>query len=271
MRKAAFALVLAILIPPIAFSYTPDSGFKDSPHDFSTGAAGGPGSGQSYDGQASGACTYCHTPHRAIQTKLLWNHKLSANTFAWTDTTTTVGGTVFPTIDTAWKGPSKFCLSCHDGSVAIGDINWFNKTNTWTTAGSTVKHTRSGAPADWANIANGASMNGNHPVAFPYPNWGGFPSTGYNGKATGATVYRADFNTDPVTLGIRLFKDVGGEISAIASGDTATTVGIECTSCHAVHNEKTISGAKMLLRGALDGNTSVGGTGGYICMKCHTR
>jgi len=25
------------------------------------------------------------------------------------------------------NAPTKFCLSCHDGTVAIGDINWFDK------------------------------------------------------------------------------------------------------------------------------------------------
>ncbi len=54
-----------------------------------------------------GACTFCHTPHRAIQTRLLWNHTLSANTFSWEAGATTTGGTTLPTIATSWEGPSE--------------------------------------------------------------------------------------------------------------------------------------------------------------------
>ena len=50
-----------------------------------------------------GVCTFCHTPHRAVQTRLLWNHTLSQNTFEW-DVTTTTGGTPFPTITCRGRG-----------------------------------------------------------------------------------------------------------------------------------------------------------------------
>jgi hypothetical protein len=188
----------------------------------------------------------------------LWNHTLSSNTFTWTDQTSTIGGTPLGPIATTWSGPTKFCLSCHDGSVAIGDIAWFNR-QAWTglNAVDSTKHN-----TGQYNIASPTgSMNGNHPVAHPYP----FQQANntYNGNTTGAATYKADFNTDPTALGIRLFTDLGTQVVA---GATAGSTGIECTSCHGVHNETTLVKDEPLLRG------TKGGSGGeYICTKCHTR
>ena len=43
-----------------------------------------------------GLCTFCHTPHKALSTLLLWNHTLSTNSFRW-DMAATTAGTTFPT------------------------------------------------------------------------------------------------------------------------------------------------------------------------------
>src|SRR5690348_13737940 len=145
----------------------PGTGFTCSAHDFSGFDATGAG-----DTMTTGACTFCHTPHRAIQSRLLWNHTLSQNAFSWSDSTTTMGGTPMPTISTSWTGPSKFCLSCHDGSVAIGDIAWFNEQAWSTTSGMTPIATtpsKHNAPGDEFQIATATGdLKGNHPVAFPY-------------------------------------------------------------------------------------------------------
>ncbi len=50
-----------------------------SKHDFSGKDAGS---------ASSARCTFCHTPHRAIATRLAWNHTLSSNVFRWTRTAT---------------------------------------------------------------------------------------------------------------------------------------------------------------------------------------
>ena len=81
----------------------------------------------------------------------------------------TTAGTNFPSFkgDT-YTGPSARCLSCHDGTVAIGDIAWWN-------AGKPALALDSSKLA-WPDTHNvGAtggtpgSMKGNHPVAMPYP------------------------------------------------------------------------------------------------------
>ena len=67
-------------------------------------------------------CIFCHTPHNASPVYPLWNHELStvANYINyWSDTLKSYASEgAAPPID----GFSKLCLSCHDGTVAIGSI-----------------------------------------------------------------------------------------------------------------------------------------------------
>jgi len=262
---AILAIPLLVCLVPVGSSaqYTPGGGFSGSPHDF--GGTAVPGG---VPAEGTGGCTFCHTPHRAIQQPLLWNHELSLNTFSWDAGAVTAGGTPYPTIDTTFKGPTKLCLSCHDGSVAIGDIAWFNK-QAWGVGSGSPLDTKT-HDTDEYNIANPTtgSMTGNHPVAFPYPFQQTTTNT-YNGTTTGAATFVDDFNPDPTSIGIRLFNDNAGNVSA---GAVAGSTGIECTSCHGVHNERNLVYDQPLLRGKLGGSpVSPPTADSYICGKCHDR
>ena len=151
VRPAVALLAILILLALPAAAQAPGTGLRGTRHDFS--GFGSPG---------SGLCTYCHTPHRAASTSLLWNHRLSPNVFQW-DVPSTTAGTPFPTFrgDT-YQGPTTKCLSCHDGSVAIGDVNW------WSGDRGSFPQGRL-SPRDPATIGLGGSLAGNHPVAMPYP------------------------------------------------------------------------------------------------------
>jgi len=63
-----------------------------------------------------GLCRFCHTPHRAAQTIGLWNRNLPAQAYDVYDSTTIVADIGQPT------GASRLCLSCHDGTIAVGDV-----------------------------------------------------------------------------------------------------------------------------------------------------
>ena len=60
-------------------------------------------------------CIFCHTPHNANPAAPLWNHALSAGV-----TYTPYSSTTMKAAAGAPTGSSKLCLSCHDGTVAIG-------------------------------------------------------------------------------------------------------------------------------------------------------
>ncbi len=59
-------------------------------------------------------CVFCHTPHNAAPVAPLWNQTLSAATYSPYSSSTMNAVPGVP------QGTSKLCLSCHDGTVAIG-------------------------------------------------------------------------------------------------------------------------------------------------------
>jgi hypothetical protein len=249
----ALAALWGVMITQVA-AQAPGAGISNTKHDFSVQNGGA-------NSVAVGACTFCHTPHRAIQTRLLWNHTLSSNTFSWAAGATTTGGTTLPTITTSWEGPSKFCLSCHDGSVAIGDVAWFRMaTRTGASAINATNH--NGDPYQIASVTG--SLAGNHPVAHPFP-FNGSGST-YNGVTTGVPALASGWQADPTTSGIRLFVQTG---TNVAAGTQVGATGIECSSCHDPHNGSSVVDG-FFLRGRLDGSASTGANA-YICLKCHSK
>jgi len=169
------------------------------------------------------------------------------------------------------------CLSCHDGSVAIGDIALFAETpRTGTGALNTTQLSNPALGAAGSTLefqiagANGTagSMNGNHPVGVPYPTSGG----AYNGIVTGTGINVSEWLTNPVqvnnaTSNIRLFTQDTTGVHAIAPGTTVpANVGVECSSCHDPHNKQATD--DFFLRGHLAGNTTADG---YICLQCHQK
>jgi Doubled CXXCH motif (Paired_CXXCH_1) len=206
-----------------------------------------------------GMCTTCHTPHQAMSTNLLWNHRLMNTEYEW-DVPATTAGTDYPkfTGDT-YKGASTKCLSCHDGLMSSTDGMWFNRAR----SSSSPYVAAPGTLNSGHEVAEGAEMSGSHPVAFPYP-YNNAPGT-YNGSTTGGAAELAEFVADPTLAGIRLFNDDG--IGNIVAGKAQGRSGMECTSCHDVHNGVATKDV-MLLRGKLIGSDQASG---YICEQCHKK
>ncbi len=275
-RKITILVVAAIAVIGLARGHawalgseTPGGGITGTIHDFSTvGSHYGPST------QAVGQCTFCHTPHGALSTSLLWNHTLSAQTYNW-DTTATMAGTPFPTIvDTVWQGPTAKCLSCHDGTVATSSVNWFDSGHGGMNAGL-GPHVLSGTPAyaslqGLSNSGSASTLKGVHPVAMPYP-YNGLPST-YNGVTTGSNFIPSQWQKTPIG-NVRLYTQSGSTVTlgwngagyapAAASG-LATSAGIECSSCHDVHNKITKDGYLLVGLGTGTGTT-------YLCNMCHAK
>lgn len=94
-------------------------------------------------------CIFCHTPHNATSQAPLWNRYDSGqNYIPYTSTTlkATVGQ---PT------GAAKLCLSCHDGTVAIGMVR---------SRAQTIQFTQPVGQGE--NL--GTDLSDDHPVSFRY-------------------------------------------------------------------------------------------------------
>src|SRR5579863_6086032 len=75
-------------------------------------------SGASISSQGSLGCTFCHAPHSGLGgVTPLWNQTLSKATYTpYNSTTYNEKGNTQPTLGVT----SSLCLSCHDGTVAVG-------------------------------------------------------------------------------------------------------------------------------------------------------
>ena len=275
LKRSVLMLAGLALTPVLSFAQTPAAGLINTDHDFTTNPdivgnwAVPTGSGLTVvNGSAIGLCTFCHTPHKAFKTQLLWNHTLSSQTFSW-DVAQTTAGTNFASFGgSTYNGPSAKCLSCHDGTVAIGDVAWFAEVGP---GGTGITHSATYNTATMATLSptdkliTGSSgltgtLSGNHPVAMPYPY--GQAVNIYNGITSGGNLTLNEWQAAPVN--VKLYHDTGG--GAITGGASPGQSGIECSSCHDPHNKATLDA--YFLRGKLSGNTQASG---YLCLQCHIK
>jgi len=150
-------------------------------------------SGASLYSNGSLGCTFCHAPHSGLgNVSPLWNQKLSQATYTpYTSSTYNEQGKTQPTLGVT----SSLCLSCHDGTVGVGQSYAYG---TLPVSGS------------WNSIDSfGTTLTGSHPFSLVLPLKdapdlvASLVSKGVTGDPTGA---------------VKLIKG-----------------NIECTSCHSPH------------------------------------
>jgi len=98
-------------------------------------------------------CIFCHTPHNASTVAPLWNRYDSGATYTLYNSSTTKASIGQPT------GSSKLCLSCHDGTVALGMVR-SRSVNITLNSGVTTM------PVGAGNL--GTDLSDDHPVSFAY-------------------------------------------------------------------------------------------------------
>lgn len=171
--------LFVLIFPRIAMA-----GIVGSSHDFSdSGWTGGE------------ICIACHTPHNSetnVTDAPLWNHQLSVATYTTYTSPTMDAQTQQP------RGPTKLCLSCHDGSVALDSFG--GKVGTTNISGN-------------ANL--GIDLSDDHPVSVEWKHQDLITS--------GAFCTNCHFGPPREVV----FFRPGG------SGP----IWIECATCHDVHNK----------------------------------
>src|SRR5437868_9232460 len=118
MRRALYIAVLLVVATATARLYATrnHAAIINSRHDFRAAS-----SATLHSTSGTDACVFCHTPHNAGgatgNATYLWNHRLSTTQFQAYNSTTlqSTVTTITP------QDSSKLCLSCHDGTIALGD------------------------------------------------------------------------------------------------------------------------------------------------------
>lgn len=259
--------LLVVLLPGMAFAQ-----IANTAHDL--------GSGSTADVRATTEtqlCKFCHTPHVAQSTQLLWNHtQTAAVAFTWGNDldgnalTATTEGTTLPT---ALRNASKRCLACHDGTVAIGDVSNANGGVAGIMPITTVagRSTAGGLMIGGNRTGVGGNLGGNHPVSVPYAGETyGLNVSGVPAAKVGAAVIGGYYNV--VTAGCTSPSGVctsatGGALNGAAinlipftPGGT-TNVGVECTTCHDPHG----------VGGGVPYFARVPVAGSALCRSCHNK
>jgi len=230
----------------------------------------GPGSKSPITGARPDFCNYCHASHSGLNLGL-WNQTLTRQSYTVYHSDTEKNRGTQPMLGDG----SNLCLSCHDGTVAVGAVNWFD--SGFGRPGSHGPQILNPRTAGLQGLSTGhgagniAILSGVHPVAMPYP-YGGVGST-YNGTTTGANFIANQWQTPPLG-NIRLYMQNGvnsvilGWNGAAASPAAASglqgNAGIECSSCHDPHNKITVDGYFLVGMGTGSGST-------YLCNMCHMK
>lgn len=249
----------------------------------------GPGSQSPITGARPDACAYCHAPHSGLNAGL-WNQKLTTQTYTTYSSNTEKN----PAVQPALGSVSNQCLSCHDGTVAVGATVAYGQV---TTRGSMN-----------SSDVFGSNMQSSHPFSLALPlkdsidlvaslvaNGTTADTTGavklINGNVECTSCHNPHVQAkDPVSLNF-LVKDsssgqlclachdpsrtMGGQVNPLADwatsvhalssskispqallGSYPTVASDACISCHAPHNA---SGTARLLRGQNEQD----------CVACH--
>lgn len=105
MKKIMLISLCMLLIATSAFAL-----IAGSKHDLTAAAY--------YTGAQVSSCQFCHAPHHAVAGPPLWNRATSVASYTLYGSGSTLAGTTV----NAPGSNSQTCLSCHDGSIAVGDI-----------------------------------------------------------------------------------------------------------------------------------------------------
>ena len=200
-------------------------------------------------------CVYCHTPHHATKDDLgvdnypLWNHKLvdpaTYTPYSWATAANDVAElAINPLI-----GPSRLCMSCHDGAIAIdqhGDSFGNTKGQFYNGGGTTI--------ADRAKLTN--DLSNTHPIGFNYleavtiRNAKAGRGSASAGGATEIVPATYGFATDIVNVNNDYAVGAQGTYNEVvrnaAGGSGYKLIGdvlyqgqiMTCATCHEVHNKE---------------------------------
>ncbi len=183
MRKIVF-IALSILITP---AWLCGQSVISSKHNLS---ASGPGTVKATS--ESEICIFCHTPHASRPVAPLWNRDDPGSTY------TLYSSSTLEAVPGQPDGSAILCLSCHDGTIALGNV--VSRTTDIDFSGGITT-----MPAGPKNLTT--DLSDDHPVSFSY---------------TSAVASADGQLKDPAAIGMPVQLENGK---------------VQCVSCHDPHND----------------------------------
>ena len=170
-------------------------------------------------------CVFCHIPHNATPAVPLWNHDMPTSTYTMYESEY-LSRAAYPLpaeLGTALNQPgllSRLCLSCHDGTVAIGALYMLRGT---ALGDGLIAMTGVGTNYEMQNTSSafiGTDLTKHHPVAIKYDT---NVSIAFDSAGSG---------NNPRTIELLSPPTPPLKVYTIANIDY-----VECSSCHDPHLE----------------------------------
>lgn len=203
-------------------------------------------------------CVYCHTPHNAVVTSPdnddlpLWNHNFGTVTFepyAWATPNNKEDAAGNEFIQDPLIGPTRLCMSCHDGSIAIDQ----HGVAMAEAGGMFMGSINRGYEANRTGRSMLNDLTTTHPIGFDYNAIATYRNSrshtadqegnteivdsqyGYATAVTSSNRAQGEYNlvtrNDPTTN--KAIKDNLYDANRDGTGEIMT-----CATCHEVHNKE---------------------------------
>ena len=233
MASRCFALILMVTMStPAMVSAAITANIANTKHNFSATVIPPASTNRTASATSeSQICAFCHTPHGATDEPKapLWNRKLNSTGGYTMYSSASLDGPM----PTEPGGKSKLCLSCHDGTIAVGQVNVLNRQQNPVIAmtGENTDGTITAGPygADTGYTRRiGVDLSNDHPISMTFDS----ARAASDGEL---------FN--PATSPHLSDRTAGGP-PALPQGDYLPLEDdkVECISCHDPHVQSDVAG-----------------------------
>ena len=220
-RSVVLVAGLAVLAA-VRASAEPPGSVVDTLHNLSVS-----GPGEVRATSETQVCKFCHVPHTATLPVPLWGHRLS-DTAAYGVPEVTGGGKAArpaPQPD----GSSRLCLSCHDGTVALGDLGRNGRIP--------MRGEQRLTPGRRGYL--GTDLSGSHPISIVMP----------------STDQGSD---DAADMGLRPVEALAADRAVKLDKEGK----LQCTTCHDPHSDRNYAPGRVP-------RFWVKATVEDVCLACH--
>jgi predicted CXXCH cytochrome family protein len=244
-RSLLAALLVAALPLPLGWAQQ-HGGVLDTVHNLS---AMGPGRVKA--ASELQVCIFCHAPHNTLGSLPAWNREMPISSYRIYESSTLDAHPGQP------SASSKLCLSCHDGTIALGRV--LSRPERIRMVGGDF------VPAGLTNL--GTDLSDDHPISFHY----------------GAGLAAADRQlVNPASLPPEVGLDANGQVQCTSCHDphsnaygkflvTSNEYGALCNACHRMDgwDESSHRTSTALVTGSLDGDWPFATVAANGCRSCH--